>query len=135
MSQGWLKGAFHERLKFPNSKPIAWKHPCYIVNCTSQLRQWVQPIDQRHLQVFSEILAAILQSGSAVLGKWIPYLSHRNCQARAHLERLSYFLHNQHISAERFYEPMLRHVLSAFVGESVLLTLDTSMLWDQLLPG
>ncbi len=96
-----------------------------------QLRQWVQPIDQRHLQVFSEILAAILQSGSAVLGKWIPYLSHRNCQARAHLERLSYFLHNQHISAERFYEPMLRHVLSAFVGETVLLTLDTSMLWEQ----
>lgn len=31
----------------------------------------------------------------------------------------------------RFYEPMLRHVLSAFAGESVLLTLDTSMLWEQ----
>lgn len=96
-----------------------------------QLRQWVQPKDQRHLQVFSEILAAILQSGSAVLGKWIPYLSHRNCQARAHLERLSYFLHNQQIRAEQFYEPMLRHVLAAFTGQSVLLTLDTSMLWDQ----
>lgn len=96
-----------------------------------QLRQWVQPKDQRHLQGFAEMLAAILQSGSACLGKWIPYLSHRDCQARAHLERLSYFLHNQQISAERFYEPMLRHVLAAFAGESVLLTLDTSMLWDQ----
>ena len=30
-----------------------------------------------------------------------------------------------------FYEPMLRHVLSAFAGASVLLTLDTSMLWYQ----
>lgn len=96
-----------------------------------QLRQWVQPKDQRHLQGFAEILAAILQSGSACLGKWIPYLSHRDCQARAHLERLSYFLHNEQITAERFYEPMLRHVLAAFAGESVLLTLDTSMLWDQ----
>ena len=96
-----------------------------------QLRQWVQPKDQRHLQGFAEILAAILQSGSACLGKWIPYLSHRNCQARAHLERLRYFLHNQHISAEQFYEPMLRHVVAAFAGESVLLTLDTSMLWDK----
>lgn len=96
-----------------------------------QLRQWVQPKDQRHLQGFAEMLAAILQSGSACLGKWIPYLSHRDCQARAHLERLSYFLHNQQISAERFYEPMLRHVLAGFAGESVLLTLDTSMLWDQ----
>ena len=96
-----------------------------------QLRQWVQPKDQRHLQGFAEILAAILQAGSACLGKWIPFLSHRGCQARAHLERLSYFLHNQQISAERFYEPMLGHVLAAFAGESVLLTLDTSMLWDQ----
>ncbi len=97
-----------------------------------QLRQWVRPVDQRHLQVFAEILAAILQSSSGVLGKWIPYLSHRNCQARAHLERLSYFLHNQQIKAERFYEPMLHHVLAALAGEEVLLTLDTSMLWDQL---
>lgn len=96
-----------------------------------QLRQWVCPVDQRHLQVFSEILAAILQSGSGVLGKWIPYLAHRNCQARAHLERFSYFLHNQQITAERFYQPMLRHVLNAFAAEAVLLTLDTSMLWDQ----
>ncbi|XGV94344.1 MAG: transposase [Leptolyngbya sp. BL-A-14] len=96
-----------------------------------QLRQWVCPVDQRHLQVFCEILAAILQSGSGALGKWIPYLGHRNCQARAHLERFSYFLHNPQITAERFYEPMLRHVLKAFAGEAVLLTLDTSMLWEQ----
>ena len=84
-----------------------------------------------HLQGFAEILAAILQLTSVCLGKWIPYLGHRDCQARAHLERLSYFLHNPQISAERFYEPMLPHVLAAFASESVLLTLDTSMLWDQ----
>jgi hypothetical protein len=47
------------------------------------------------------------------------------------MERLSYFLHNPQISAERFYEPMVYYVLQAFAGESVLLTLDTSMLWDQ----
>jgi hypothetical protein len=96
-----------------------------------QLRQWVQPKDQRHLQGFAEILAAMLQSTSACLGKWLPYLSHRDCQARAHLERLSYFLHNPQISAERFYEPLLHHVLTAFAGESVLITLDTSMLWNR----
>lgn len=107
------------------------ENPLLYRQLQDQLRQWVQPKDQRHLQGFAEMLAAILQSGSACLGKWIPYLSHRDCQARAHLERLSYFLHNQQISAERFYEPMLRQVLAAFAGESVLLTLDTSMLWDQ----
>ena len=96
-----------------------------------QLSQWVQPKDTRHLQGFAEIVAAILQSGEACLGRWIPYLSHRDCQARAHMGRLSYFLHNEQITAERYYEPMLRHLLSAFAGEAILLTLDTSMLWDQ----
>jgi hypothetical protein len=96
-----------------------------------QLRQWVMPKDQRHLQGFAEILAAILQSQSACFGKWLPYLSHRDCQARAHMERLSYFVHNEQITAERFYDPLLRYVLTALAGESILLTLGTSMLWDQ----
>lgn len=96
-----------------------------------QLRQWVRPKDQRHLQGFAEIVAAILLSESACLGEWIPYLGHRGCQARAHMERLSYFVHNEQINAERFYEPMLRYVLEALAGESVRLSLDTSMLWDQ----
>lgn len=96
-----------------------------------QLSQWVQPKDQRHLQGFAEIVAAILQSGEACLGRWIPYLSHRDCQARAHMGRLSYFLHNQQITAAGYYEPMLQQALSAFAGEAVLLTLDTSMLWDR----
>jgi hypothetical protein len=96
-----------------------------------QLSQWVQPKDQRHLQGFAEIVAAVLQSGEACLGRWIPYLSHRDCGARAHMERLSYFLHNPQITAERYYEPILRQALSAFAGEAILLTLDTSMLWDR----
>jgi hypothetical protein len=96
-----------------------------------QLSQWVQPKDQRHLQGFAEIVAAVLQSGEACLGRWIPYLSHRDCGARAHMGRLSYFLHNPQITAERYYEPILRQALSAFAGEAILLTLDTSMLWDQ----
>lgn len=96
-----------------------------------QLRQWVMPKDQRHLQGFAEMIAAILHSQSACFGKWIPYLGHRGCQARAHIERLSYFVHNPHITAERFYEPLLRHVLAVFTGEPILLTLDTSMLWNQ----
>ena len=45
--------------------------------------------------------------------------------------RLSYFLHNKQITAERYYEPMLRQAVSAFAGEGALLTLDTSMLGEQ----
>lgn len=96
-----------------------------------QLRQWVKPKDQRHLQGFAEMIAAILHSESACLGEWLPYLSHRDCKARAHMERLSYFVHNQQINAERFYNPLLHYALQAFAGEAVLLTLDTSLLWEQ----
>jgi hypothetical protein len=47
-----------------------------------QLRQWVMPKDQRHLQGFAEIIAAMLHAQSAWFGKWIPYLGQRDCQAR-----------------------------------------------------
>jgi len=97
----------------------------------NQLGQWVLPQDRRHLQGVAEAVAAILQSQSAVLGKWIPYLTHRGCSARAHLERLAYLLHNDDINAERFYVPLLRALLQGFEETAVTLVLDTSMLWDQ----
>lgn len=96
-----------------------------------QLRQWIVPKDRRHLQGFAEIVAAILQAESGCLSHWLPYLSHRNCKARSHMERLSYFVHNQHIEAETFYAPLLKFAFQAFEGEPLILTLDTSMLWDQ----
>lgn len=67
-----------------------------------QLSQWITPKDQRHLQVFSENVAAILQAQSACLAHWLTYLSHRNCKARSHMERLSYFVHNPKIKADTF---------------------------------
>lgn len=96
-----------------------------------QLSQWIKPQDKRHLQGFAEIVAAILQSESGCLSHWLPYLSHRDCQARSHLERLNYFVHNPKIKAEIFYAPLIKHFLSVWEGQSLELTLDTSMLWDQ----
>lgn len=96
----------------------------------TQLRQWIVPQDQRHRQGFAEAVAAILPSQSAAMGKWVPYLTHRGCSARAHLERLSYVLHNPHISTEHFYVPVLQAMLKAFEGSDLTLVLDTSMLWD-----
>jgi hypothetical protein len=97
----------------------------------TQLSQWINPKDQRHLQVFSENVAAILQAQSACLGHWLPYLSHRDCKARSHMERLSYFVHNPKIDADTFYVPLVKELLKAWEGASVMLTLDTSMLWDR----
>ena len=52
-----------------------------------QLGQWIIPKDLRHLKNCGEIVDAILESESACLADWITYLSHRDCQARSHMER------------------------------------------------
>ena len=65
-----------------------------------QLGQWIIPKDLRHLKNCAEIVAAILASESACTSHWIPYLSHRDCQARSQMERLSDFLHNPLINDE-----------------------------------
>jgi hypothetical protein len=50
----------------------------------NQLSQWIIPKDLRHLTNCAEIVAAMLSAESASLAHWIPYLSHRDCQARSH---------------------------------------------------
>jgi hypothetical protein len=96
-----------------------------------QLSQWVNAKDVRHLQGVSEAVGAILQSQEACPALWLPYLSHRDCSARAHLERIQYLLENPQICAARFYYPLLQKVLSAFAGSSLTLAFDTSMLWNE----
>lgn len=96
-----------------------------------QLSQWITPKDKRHLTVFAENIAAILQSQSGCLSHWLTYLSHRSCHARSHFERLSYFIHNPKITSETFYIPLLVQFLQAWAGMAMILTLDTSMLWDE----
>ena len=105
--------------------------PQLHVQLRAQLSQWITPKDQRHLTGCAEVIAAILQSKAGCLSRWLPYLSHRRCKARAHLERLSYFVHNPAIDADTFYAPLMRHCLQAFEGEAAVLTLDTSLLWEQ----
>ncbi|NJK51984.1 MAG: transposase [Leptolyngbyaceae cyanobacterium SU_3_3] len=97
----------------------------------AQLSQWITPADKRHLIGFAENVAAILQAESGCLSHWLSYLSHRCCKARAHLERLSYFVHNPKVTPETFYIPLLVQFLQAWAGIAMILTLDTSMLWDE----
>lgn len=118
-------------LKFPNLTAQLMNPPLLYRQLHQQLRQWITPRDQRHLQGVCEAVAAILQSKSACLSHWIPYLSHRGCTSRSPLERLSYFVHNPHIQAETLYAPLIQRVLQAFEGQEITLTLDTSVLWDQ----
>jgi hypothetical protein len=73
-----------------------------------QLGQWIIPKDLRHLKNCAEIVAAILESESACAAHWIPDLSHRECQARSHMERISYFMNNPAINARVLYAPLIK---------------------------
>ena len=76
--------------------------PLLHTQLKTQLSQWITPQDKRHLDGFAENVAAILHSQSGCLSCWITYLSHRSCQARSHLERLGYFVHNPKITSATF---------------------------------
>lgn len=117
-------------LKFPHQSKLM-QLPHLYRELNDQLSQWIQPRDQRHLEGVSEAVAAILQSESACLNHWLPYLSHRGCTARSHHARLNYLLINPQVNAETFYAPLLKQLLQTFAGTELLLTLDTSVLWDQ----
>jgi Transposase DDE domain len=95
-----------------------------------QLSQWIIPKDLRHLKNCAEIVAAILESESACTSHWLPYLSHRDCQARSHMERLSYFMNNPAINDEVFYVPFIKQFLKEWTGQELILVMDTSMFWD-----
>jgi hypothetical protein len=71
-----------------------------------------------------------LQSESACLAHWIPYLTHRNCQARAQMQRLSHLTHNPAICQEIFYLPLIKHFLQDWKEKELALVMDTSMYWD-----
>ena len=94
------------------------------------IESMAHPKDLRHLTNCAEIVAAILSAESASLAHWIPYLSHRDCQARSHLARLSYFMHNPQINQELFYRPLIEQFLQEWSGEELVLVIDTSMFWD-----
>ena len=97
-----------------HTKTTPCQSPIFIVNCLSLLSQWICPQDQRHLQVYCENVAAILQEQSACLSHWLPYLSHPDCKVGSHMERLNYFVHNPKINAETFYFPLLEQFLTAW---------------------
>ncbi len=87
-------------------KALPMTPPLLYSQLHAQLSQWIAPKDKRHLVGFAENVAAILQSESGCLSRWLSFLSHRDCKARSHMERLNYFVHNPKITAEIFYAPL-----------------------------
>ena len=47
------------------------------------------------------------------------------------MARLSYFINNDNITPEIFYQPLLQFFLQSWSGQPLTLALDTSMLWEE----
>jgi hypothetical protein len=82
--------------------------PQLYVQMFEQLRQWICPADRRHLQGVAEAVSGILPSESGCPSHWLPYLSHRDCHARSHLQRLHDLLLHPAIDAATYDQPLLQ---------------------------
>jgi hypothetical protein len=116
-SLGWpdkrnRRGVSHGRICLQQTKK-AMSSPRLHRQLFEQLSQWIVPKDRRHLQVFSEIVAAMLMAQSACQSHWIPYFTHRKCQARSHLERLRYFLNNPKYQISALLAKSTRDLIAA----------------------
>ena len=75
----------------------------------AQLSQWITPKDQRHLQVL--LRSSSYFASSKRLSEPLVALSEPSqCEARSHMERLSYFVHNPKIDAENLLYPAVAGV-------------------------
>lgn len=77
------------------------------------------------------MVMALMQRGEVSLTRWLPYVPCRGKQAQSKQRRLSRWLHNSRINVHRLYKPLIRAALASWEDESLYLSLDTSMYWEE----
>lgn len=87
--------------------------------------------DQRHLEVLIHLVMGLLYSGSVNLTKWSTYLPNRGRQAQSQQRRISRWLKNPRIDADRLYGRLINSALAQWQQPVVYVSLDSSMLWNQ----
>ena len=98
-----------------------------------QLSQLIQPRDKRHLDGFTEMLSALLLTGSTLMSQWLVarrQKPNRN-DTRAALARWHYWLTKANVDVETYYHPLLQQALNEMAGQRLFLSLDTSLLWNR----
>ncbi len=95
------------------------------------LKQHTQAADERHLKTLSGMVAALILSGQVNLSAWIPYLCSRARQARSYQRRCERWLSNKRIDAASIYKPLILELLKDRQEIELLLSFDTSLLWNR----
>jgi hypothetical protein len=69
------RGHCHGKLKLPHkNEPTTTAH--LYSQIFTQMSQWINLIERRHLQGYAEDVSAIFQSGIGCPSHWLTYLSH-----------------------------------------------------------
>lgn len=87
--------------------------------------------DRRNLYTVAWMVLGLLSSGWIALNEWTPFVVGRAQFAQSTERRFRRWLSNPKIDVLRLYAALLRHVLSEFPDRCVLVTLDTTMLWNE----
>lgn len=99
------------------------------------LKVWMgQPCDWAHLGHLTTCLwmiAALIQTGSVNLTRWLAYIPCRGEFAQSKQRRLHRWLHNARINIHRLYKPLIQAALADWQEEYLFLSLDTSLFWDE----
>jgi len=98
-----------------------------LVRVLSQHSHW---LDRRHLKTLAWMMAGLLHSHSISLGAWTPFVVSRAQYSESTVRRFRRWLDNDKIEAHSLYGPLMQQALMSWVGKTIYVALDTSMLWD-----
>ena len=94
------------------------------------MRNTFSPLDRRNFITFVWMVIASILSQSVALGSWDTHLPF-NVNAASTIRRFSRWLHNNKIDTERIYDSIICAALRNWVGDRIILALDTTMLRDK----
>lgn len=77
------------------------------------------------------MIAALIQTGSVNLTRWLPYVPCRGKFAQSKQRRLHRWLHNARINIHRLDKPLIQAALADWGEDCLYLSLDTSLFWDE----
>jgi hypothetical protein len=86
--------------------------------------------DVRHMAVLVWMMIGMIEEGKVNLTCWISRVQTKAVYAQSTQRRFSRWLHNPRINVARLYGPIIQAALSKWQDSELLLSLDTSLLWD-----
>jgi hypothetical protein len=98
-----------------------------LVRVLSQHANW---LDFRHLKTLAWMMAGLIHSHAISLGSWTPFVVSRAHYSASTVRRFRRWLDNDRIEVHSLYGPLIQQALMSWIGKTIYVALDTSMLWD-----